>query len=329
MAAHFDIGPYDPCPCGSGEKYKFCCAAKAKANRHGKFPVGTVAHYGPDDRRTTKIAAGVILREGEGPAFLERWVSDDVATSARVAEEIKGFFARHGVKSVVVTDGNLGCPHEEGKDFPTGRDCPFCPFWAGKQGTARRDYDDEADRDPFDEYGEDESEEDESEEDDLLAANEDDDGEEGFVTPEEADASFERVEAILGDKDGDEDLDMDKAFDVLCSHLAASLQLPCEVTGTEDFQWEEPYVVGGFHPADYRELKKTRPSYRDRYELIGISREGSDEWLMFREDLRAHVRRISDGKKFALGLSELEPTDKHSPNYQLMRDYSIWFVNSR
>ena len=26
-------------------------------------------------------------------------------------------------------------------------------------------------------------------------------------------------------------------------HLKANLQLPCEVTGTEDFRWEEPYVL--------------------------------------------------------------------------------------
>ncbi|HEY2587148.1 MAG TPA: hypothetical protein VGI81_15480 [Tepidisphaeraceae bacterium] len=27
-----------------------------------------------------------------------------------------------------------GCPHEEGIDFPLGQECPFCPFWHGKQG---------------------------------------------------------------------------------------------------------------------------------------------------------------------------------------------------
>jgi hypothetical protein len=135
---HYDIGPYDPCPCGSGAKYKFCCAARAKAQGHGKFPVGTVCYYGPDDKTTTKIAAGVVLREGDGPAFLERFVGTDVARDPEVAGRVKAFFARQGVKSVVVTDGNLGCPHEEGPDFPVGQDCPFCPFWAGKQGTARR-----------------------------------------------------------------------------------------------------------------------------------------------------------------------------------------------
>ena len=35
--------------------------------------------------------------------------------------------------------GNMGCPHEEGEDFPDGEDCPFCPFWAGKQGSNHRD----------------------------------------------------------------------------------------------------------------------------------------------------------------------------------------------
>jgi len=33
------------------------------------------------------------------------------------------------------TGGNIGCPHEEGLDFPEGEDCPFCPFWKGKQGS--------------------------------------------------------------------------------------------------------------------------------------------------------------------------------------------------
>ena len=45
------------------------------------------------------------------------------------------FFNEHGVKSVAMSDGNMGCPHEEGEDFPVGEDCPFCPFWKGKQGS--------------------------------------------------------------------------------------------------------------------------------------------------------------------------------------------------
>jgi hypothetical protein len=45
----------------------------------------------------------------------------------------------HGVQQVVMTEGNLGCPHEEGFDFSSGEVCPFCPFRKGKQGSNRKD----------------------------------------------------------------------------------------------------------------------------------------------------------------------------------------------
>jgi hypothetical protein len=35
-----------------------------------------------------------------------------------------------GVKSVVMTDRIIGCPHEQGADYPEGDVCPQCPFWA-------------------------------------------------------------------------------------------------------------------------------------------------------------------------------------------------------
>lgn len=36
----------------------------------------------------------------------------------------------HGVKSIVMADRIIGCPHEEGIDYPDGQVCPQCPFWA-------------------------------------------------------------------------------------------------------------------------------------------------------------------------------------------------------
>jgi hypothetical protein len=99
-----------------------------------KYPIGTVALYGPDDKTTTKIAAGVILHDG-AEAIIQRWVATDVKTNPKVQQEMTDFFLRHGVKSVVMSEGNMGCPHEEGEDFPHGEDCPFCPFWKGKQGS--------------------------------------------------------------------------------------------------------------------------------------------------------------------------------------------------
>jgi hypothetical protein len=37
-----------------------------------------------------------------------------------------------GVKSMVMTDGIIGCPHEDGIDYPEGTSCPKCPYWAGR-----------------------------------------------------------------------------------------------------------------------------------------------------------------------------------------------------
>src|ERR1700694_1433334 len=90
--------------------------------------------YGPDDKTTTKIAAGVILHDG-AEAIIKRWVATDVMTNPKVQQEMKDFFLQHGVKQVAMTEGNMGCPHEEGEDFRHGEDCPFCPFWKGKQGS--------------------------------------------------------------------------------------------------------------------------------------------------------------------------------------------------
>ncbi len=99
-----------------------------------EFPIGTIAYYGPDDKTTTKIVAGVIEEE-EAEPILKRWVATNVTTSPKVQQEIDDFFTQHRVTRVGMSDGNLGCPHEEGKDFPLGGDCPFCPWWKGKQGS--------------------------------------------------------------------------------------------------------------------------------------------------------------------------------------------------
>jgi hypothetical protein len=141
------------------------------------------------------------------------------------------------------------------------------------------------------------------------------------------DAQDERIAAILGD---DEDMDLEACVSVFFKYLKAHLQFPCQVTGCEDFQWEEPYVIGGWDRREYERLKKTQPSYEDRYELLDIEQGVYSEWMLFRcEDIAARVRRISDGKKFILGLAELKATDKKSPNCQLIDDFACWFVNER
>ena len=99
-----------------------------------QFPIATMAFYGPDNKTTTKIAVGIVEKENdEEPTALQRWTGPNVVNDPRVRTEILAFIQEHEAKSVVMTDGIIGCPHEEGIDYPPGEDCPFCPFWKGKQ----------------------------------------------------------------------------------------------------------------------------------------------------------------------------------------------------
>ena len=106
---------------------------KKKARRGFRgYPIATVAFYGPDDTRASKTAVAIISAEGDDPIALERWFSEegDVRTDPAIGAEILNFIRNHGAKSVVMHDRIIGCPHEEGIDYPEGQVCPECPFWA-------------------------------------------------------------------------------------------------------------------------------------------------------------------------------------------------------
>ena len=135
-----------------------------------------------------------------------------------------------------------------------------------------------------------------------------------------------RIAEILGT---DSELDFGEARQRFFEYLQQHLEMPCEVTGSEDFRWEEFYVFGPGDEAEYAELRRTQPSFQDRYELLSIELAGSSRWMLFSDDIMANCRRASDGREFQLGLSELEATRQSSANYQLLLDYSTWFVNSR
>ena len=96
------------------------------------YPVATIAYYGPDDRRATKVAVGIAESEAGGVAHMGRWLSEasDVRTDSQINEAILKFIESHGVRSVAMYERIIGCPHEEGIDYPEGEKCPRCPFWA-------------------------------------------------------------------------------------------------------------------------------------------------------------------------------------------------------
>ena len=92
--------------------------------------MATIAFYGPDDQRASKVAVAVFAQEGAEPV-LERWFSEDqdLRHDAAVARQILAFLEQHQARSVTMADRILGCPHEEGIDYPDGQSCPQCPFW--------------------------------------------------------------------------------------------------------------------------------------------------------------------------------------------------------
>ena len=106
---------------------------KARRGFRG-YPVATIAFYGPDDARASKVAVGIICSDGAEPEDLKRWFSKsgDVRYDQTIGTEILAFIKSHEVKSVVMTDRIIGCPHEEGVDYPDGTECPKCPFWVGR-----------------------------------------------------------------------------------------------------------------------------------------------------------------------------------------------------
>ena len=104
---------------------------KARRGFRG-YPIATIAFYGPNDQRASKVAVAILGECETEPLALERWFSEDrdLRTDPAVAPAILAFVEQHGAKSVIMADRILGCPHEEGVDYPEGQVCPQCPFWA-------------------------------------------------------------------------------------------------------------------------------------------------------------------------------------------------------
>ncbi len=131
-----------------------------------------------------------------------------------------------------------------------------------------------------------------------------------------------KIIAILGTKK----LDVTrKTLSTYLKYLKNQVEAPCQLTGIEDFEWEEAYFFGFGSKKEYEELKKTQPSYRDKFNLIKFVNEMDDYY----DGIFVHVLRISDERKFVLPLSDLKSTDRKLKNYQLLDDYSVWFVNNR
>ena len=111
-------------------------------------------------------------------------------------------------------------------------------------------------------------------------------------------------------------------------YLKANLTCPCILTGIESmgyFSWEERFEFGYGSKGEYQRLKRERGSYRDQYELHTLEDATVDQdW-----DILVKVERIPHRKRFTIPLSELQAIDEESDTYQLLNDYTVWYVNWR
>jgi hypothetical protein len=105
---------------------------KAKRGMRG-WPVATIAFYGPNLSQATKVVVGIVLAKDAEVSTLRDWKTEtgDVRTDPAIASEIIDFIGVQGALSVVMTDGIMGCPHQQGIDYQ-GEWCPVCLFWHGR-----------------------------------------------------------------------------------------------------------------------------------------------------------------------------------------------------
>jgi hypothetical protein len=136
----------------------------------------------------------------------------------------------------------------------------------------------------------------------------------------ELDEQDKRIEQIFGQFDMEVSEEASLKY---MDYLKRNIEFPCQLTGIEDFLWEEYYILGPGNKKEYEKLKKRQPSYTDIFSLISFE-DDLDE----NNGILVKVKRLSDKKNFILPLADLKSTDAKSKNYQLLDDYSVWLVNN-
>ena len=113
-------------------KYRKLLSKRVRKGDKG-FPIATVAFYGPDNLRASKVVCAIIRSEGAEAEPIKKWFTN---TDARRAENILGevlsFVEENLASSVIMADQIFGCPHEEGIDYPEGESCPDCLYWKNR-----------------------------------------------------------------------------------------------------------------------------------------------------------------------------------------------------
>src|SRR4030042_3465055 len=104
-----------------------------KQKKFNGYPIGTISYYGPTDNFATKVSVGIV-DDKDNVISLERWFSkdSDIRGIDEINNKILKYLNDHKVKSVAMLDKIIGCPHEEGIDYPEGTNCTKCSFWKNR-----------------------------------------------------------------------------------------------------------------------------------------------------------------------------------------------------
>ena len=113
-------------------QYKKLLAKRVRKGHKG-HPIATIAFYGPDNTRASKVVCCIIKNADAEAEPIQKWFTKtDARKSEKILNEVTGFIERNNAKTVTMIDGIIGCPHEEGIDYPDGESCPECPFWKNR-----------------------------------------------------------------------------------------------------------------------------------------------------------------------------------------------------
>lgn len=97
------------------------------------YPIATISFYGPTNLTASKLVCAVFAFDGADAELMKKWFStSDIRKSDKTIGEVLAFIEENGAKSVSTIDGIIGCPHEEGIDYPSGELCPECNYWKGR-----------------------------------------------------------------------------------------------------------------------------------------------------------------------------------------------------
>lgn len=114
-----------------GKNKKLLTKRVRKGNKG--YPIATIAFYGPNNMAATKVVCAIIRYDGAEVEPMKKWFSSsDLRKSEHVLSEILGFIDEQEANSVSMIDEIIGCPHEEGIDYPEGDYCPECHYWKGR-----------------------------------------------------------------------------------------------------------------------------------------------------------------------------------------------------